>query len=70
VGEYSMQRKVHLGGASHFDRPHITLNKTGRLVLGTVLADYTIIVLNDGHTSGREPVHRSTAPLPRRMAGL
>ena len=51
VGEYSLQRKVHLGGTSRFDRPHLTLNKTGRLVPGTVVADYTISVQNDGNTA-------------------
>ncbi|OPY54450.1 MAG: hypothetical protein A4E49_01027 [Methanosaeta sp. PtaU1.Bin112] len=51
VGEYSMQRKVRLGGVSRFDRPHLTLNKTGRLVPGTAAADYTITILNDGNTA-------------------
>ncbi|MDD4651151.1 MAG: SdrD B-like domain-containing protein [Methanothrix sp.] len=51
VGQYTIQRRVHLGGASHFDLPHITLNKTGRLVPGTVLADYTITVQNDGNAA-------------------
>jgi len=51
VGQYSLQRKVHLGGVSHFDRPHLTLNKTGRLVPGTAAADYTITVLNDGNAA-------------------
>ncbi|MDD2835337.1 MAG: DUF11 domain-containing protein, partial [Methanothrix sp.] len=51
VGEYSLQRKVHLGGVSRFDRPHLTLNKTGWLVPGTAAADYTITVQNDGNTA-------------------
>jgi uncharacterized repeat protein (TIGR01451 family) len=51
MGEYSLQRKVHLGGTSRFDRPHLTLNKTGRLVPGTIVADYTITVQNDGNTA-------------------
>jgi len=51
VGEYTMQRKVHLGGVSRFDRPHLTLNKTGWLVSGTAAADYTITVQNDGNTA-------------------
>jgi uncharacterized repeat protein (TIGR01451 family) len=46
-----MQRTVHLGGVSRFDRPHITLNQTGRLVPGTATADYTITVLNDGNAA-------------------
>ncbi len=51
VGQYSLQREVHLGGASRFDRPHLTLNKTGQLVPGTAAADYTITVLNDGNAA-------------------
>ncbi|MHB8118327.1 MAG: SdrD B-like domain-containing protein, partial [Methanothrix sp.] len=51
VGQYSLQRKVHMGGVSRFDRPHLTLNKTGRLVPGTAAADYTITVLNDGNAA-------------------
>ncbi len=51
VGEYTIQRKIRLGGVSRFDRPHLTLNKTGRLVPGTAAADYTITVQNDGNTA-------------------
>jgi uncharacterized repeat protein (TIGR01451 family) len=51
VGQYSLQREVHLSGVSRFDRPHLTLNKTGRLVPGTTVADYTITVLNDGNVA-------------------
>ncbi len=51
VGQYTLQRTVHLGGVSRFDRPHITLNKTGRLVPGTAAADYSITVLNDGNAA-------------------
>ena len=51
VGEYSLQRMVHLGGVSRFDRPHLTLNKTGQLVPGTAAAEYTITVLNDGNAA-------------------
>ncbi len=51
IGQYTMQRKVRLGGVSRFDRPHLTLNKTGRMEPGTAAADYTITVLNDGNTA-------------------
>ncbi len=51
VGEYSIQRKVRLGGVSRFDRPHLTLNKTGRMEDGRAAADYTIAILNDGNTA-------------------
>ncbi|MFA6373740.1 MAG: SdrD B-like domain-containing protein, partial [Methanothrix sp.] len=51
VGEYSLQRKVHLGGVSRFDRPHITLIKEGRPVDRTTMVDYRITVLNDGNAA-------------------
>ena len=51
VGEYSISRKVHLGGVSHFDRPHITLIKEGRPVEKTSRVDYHITVLNDGNAA-------------------
>jgi uncharacterized repeat protein (TIGR01451 family) len=56
IGQYTMERKVRLGGVSRFDRPHLTLNKTGRIEPGTVVADYTITVLNDGNTA-LDPVY-------------
>ncbi|MCK9566707.1 MAG: hypothetical protein M0Q43_11745 [Methanothrix sp.] len=51
VGQYSLQRKVHLGGVSRFDRPHITLIKDGRPVDRTTMVDYRITVLNDGNAA-------------------
>jgi len=51
VGEYTIQRKVRLGGVSRFDRPHLTLNKTGWREPGTAAADYTITIQNDGNTA-------------------
>jgi uncharacterized repeat protein (TIGR01451 family) len=51
VGSYAITRKVHLGGVSRFDRPHLTLNKTGRILPQTTVADYTITVLNDGNAA-------------------
>ena len=51
VGEYSLSRQVHLGGVSRFDRPHITLTKEGQPVNKTAMADYRIIILNDGNVA-------------------
>ncbi|MCU0637485.1 MAG: hypothetical protein MUE87_02530 [Methanothrix sp.] len=51
VGEYSISRRVHLGGVSRFDRPHITLTKEGRPVNKTAMADYKITILNDGNAA-------------------
>lgn len=51
VGGYSISRKVHLGGVSRFDRPHITLTKEGQPVNKTAMADYRITVKNDGNAA-------------------
>ena len=51
AGQYSLKRKVHLGGVSRFDRPHLSLTKTGQILPQTTVADYTITVLNDGNTA-------------------
>jgi|WetSurMetagenome_2_1015567.scaffolds.fasta_scaffold01428_7 large repetitive protein len=51
IGQYTIQRKIRLGGVSRFDRPHLSLNKTGRMEPGTAAADYTITILNDGNTA-------------------
>ena len=51
VGRYAITRTVHLGGISRFDRPHLTLNKTGRLIDRTTMVDYQITVLNDGNAA-------------------
>ena len=51
VGEYTISRKVHLGGVSHFDRPHITLVKEGMAVERSTLVDYHITILNDGNAA-------------------
>jgi uncharacterized repeat protein (TIGR01451 family) len=51
IGQYTMQHKIRLGGVSRFDRPHLTLNKTGRIEPGTAAADYAITILNDGNTA-------------------
>ncbi|MCX6679553.1 MAG: hypothetical protein NTX42_04190 [Methanothrix sp.] len=51
VGRYAIKRTVHLGGVSRFDRPHLTLNKTGHLIDRTTMVDYQITVLNDGNAA-------------------
>jgi uncharacterized repeat protein (TIGR01451 family) len=51
VGRYAVSRKVHLGGVSRFDRPHITLTKQGQRVERSSLVDYSITVLNDGNSA-------------------
>ncbi|RQW80280.1 MAG: DUF11 domain-containing protein, partial [Methanothrix sp.] len=54
-GEYQLKRKIHLGGVSKFDMPHLTLKKSGKVVynsiFNTVTASYTITVLNDGNVA-------------------
>ncbi len=54
-GEYQLKRKIHLGGVSTYDMPHLTLKKSGRVVynsiFNTVTVSYTITVLNDGNTA-------------------
>jgi ubiquitin len=51
IGEYTLQRNIRLGGVSRFDRPHLTLNKTGWTEPATAAADYAITILNDGNTA-------------------
>ncbi|MDD4652182.1 MAG: hypothetical protein PHQ34_08120, partial [Methanothrix sp.] len=61
AGNYSIKRKVLLGGVSKYDWPHLNLTKTGVVTQKTVvenmvektkdIADYTIDLENDGNRS-------------------
>ncbi len=53
AGEYQIERKIHLTGVSKYDRPHLSLMKTGNIIYNPItnitVASYTITVQNDGN---------------------
>jgi uncharacterized repeat protein (TIGR01451 family) len=53
AGEYQIERKIHLTGVSKYDRPHLSLMKTGNIIYNpitnTTVACYTITLQNDGN---------------------
>ncbi|HPS90637.1 MAG TPA: SdrD B-like domain-containing protein, partial [Methanothrix sp.] len=53
AGEYQIVRKIHLTGVSKYDRPHLSLMKTGNIIYNPItnitVASYTITVQNDGN---------------------
>jgi uncharacterized repeat protein (TIGR01451 family) len=55
VGDYVVKRKIMISKASLFDRPHLHIQKDGRLVKdgwqGNDVAVYTITITNDGNAA-------------------
>ncbi|HOO53171.1 MAG TPA: hypothetical protein PLX30_02950, partial [Methanothrix sp.] len=48
-GDYSVARKLVLTGVPKYDRPHLSVAKTGSARTDSSLVDYTITVTNDGN---------------------
>ena len=48
-GRFNLTRDIEIRGAPHFDRPHLSISKTGKADLANnTFVDYTIQVTNDG----------------------
>ena len=49
MGDYEVKRRIMLSGVAKYDRPHLYLQKDGRLVKD--VAAYTITITNDGNAA-------------------
>lgn len=70
LGSYRVKRKTVLARTSKYDRPHLTLMKEGRISgsgKDCVLADYIIIVTNDGNVSLGPVLLRESFPVGTRF---
>ena len=58
VGDYSIERRIHLAGVPKYDHAHMEVAKTGKIFYQTkgTFAEYTITIENDGNQELAEEI--------------